>query len=482
MPIFGKEWERRDPTKWVICEKCGVEDKTRWIFIDGRRKHVTGTREVMRCPDCGGEDVNDPRGRSHGNYVKLCRECCPSGHGTNYQSEYRENPVFPQEWQHPGVEVGNYVQVIGRNNHYFGHSGTVLWAGPHDELFEVGIVRDPASKRIKQVNVYAYKEDLKVLSKDSRYLENPIFGKEWANFKIGDRVKVSDGSTWSQARLRAGTIINQNLANDYFQIKLDQDQGTRPIWRHQEDLRILPPDEDMSQYGEFNNNPVYPEEWRPRPVAKFNVGDPVVVSDKDSRFHGVNGSIVEVLYPRANEAGEMEYNVDFSGDGPYSFCESQLSDTHGFANNPIYPTEWTPSDFDPSKFYNLKALKREVTKDIMGFKPTDLEVEDDTFSIWVDTIASGALGIHIPSRAAKFFGLSFKKVVPEDERNGAKGWDDYDFASDVIDEYAEKVAKWLNEASGMPGKFHFGYHPSDGDYGLEYVWHTGDHPDFDARR
>ena len=51
--------------KWLKCSKCGVVDKS-------DKTHV-GTKDVMRCEDCAAS--GDP-------HATMCRNCCPTGHGT----------------------------------------------------------------------------------------------------------------------------------------------------------------------------------------------------------------------------------------------------------------------------------------------------------------------------------------------------------------------------------------------------------------
>ena len=50
----------------VKCIHCGILDQN-------SPGHV-GTDKTMKCPDC--------HVRATGEYVAMCRECCPTGHGT----------------------------------------------------------------------------------------------------------------------------------------------------------------------------------------------------------------------------------------------------------------------------------------------------------------------------------------------------------------------------------------------------------------
>lgn len=60
-------------TRWVVCRCCGRTDDRYQDPITMRVN--TGTAVTMRCEDCAGSD-----GRA-----TLCRDCCPTGHGTRYE-------------------------------------------------------------------------------------------------------------------------------------------------------------------------------------------------------------------------------------------------------------------------------------------------------------------------------------------------------------------------------------------------------------
>lgn len=54
---------------WLVCAKCGKKDES-------TKTHV-GTDVVMRCRDCA--NSTDP-------HATMCRDCCPTGHGTCYDA------------------------------------------------------------------------------------------------------------------------------------------------------------------------------------------------------------------------------------------------------------------------------------------------------------------------------------------------------------------------------------------------------------
>lgn len=55
----------------LVCTKCGKRDVS--------KPGHTGTSTVMRCPDCEGPD-GTPSLMGH---ASMCRDCCPTGHGTH---------------------------------------------------------------------------------------------------------------------------------------------------------------------------------------------------------------------------------------------------------------------------------------------------------------------------------------------------------------------------------------------------------------
>jgi hypothetical protein len=82
-------------TQWVKCSKCGRTDRTvpaRVQFEDGvghvERPHHTGTSTKMRCEDCAdSKAIPHLRGKA-----TMCRDCCPTGHGTHQDYDYDPTP------------------------------------------------------------------------------------------------------------------------------------------------------------------------------------------------------------------------------------------------------------------------------------------------------------------------------------------------------------------------------------------------------
>lgn len=232
-------------------------------------------------------------------------------------------------------------------------------------------------------------------------------------------------------------------------------------------------DDALKRGGHFEQNPVYPDEWDNQ---DFMEGDKVTIVQ--GKFTGLNGVIT------GYDDHEDKFSVGLADGIEWLFLSTELK-RHNKRNksidNPIYPAEWENGSFDPSKFYKLPELKKETIKTFMSYKPKDIQVEPGTYSVGVDTVASGALGTHMPSRIARILGLGdvydHDKEVDENTK-----WNDYEFAWEIIDEHTEKIADYINDNIGMPGSFHFGTSEHDGDYVLEYVFSEGDFPEFDARR
>ena len=57
-------------SEWLACSICGKEDKT-----EGNK---VGTKWSLICPDCNDGIIN----KYNQPLATLCRECCPTGHGT----------------------------------------------------------------------------------------------------------------------------------------------------------------------------------------------------------------------------------------------------------------------------------------------------------------------------------------------------------------------------------------------------------------
>ena len=66
----------RDMKKeWLVCNKCSKVDKT--------EKGYTGTQSHMVCEDCN----IDARNIQNLPLAQMCRNCCPTGHGTHFVGE-----------------------------------------------------------------------------------------------------------------------------------------------------------------------------------------------------------------------------------------------------------------------------------------------------------------------------------------------------------------------------------------------------------
>lgn len=63
---------------WRICGKCGKVDRS-W---ENQEAFYVGTSTKMKCPDCGDEETG---------FAQLCRNCCPTGHGTHADEEWAAN-------------------------------------------------------------------------------------------------------------------------------------------------------------------------------------------------------------------------------------------------------------------------------------------------------------------------------------------------------------------------------------------------------
>lgn len=74
MPI-----QKRPISEMLVCSRCDKRDvNTPPRIVDNvliAAGH-TGTARIMRCESCAGAD----------GFATLCRDCCPSGHGTRFAS------------------------------------------------------------------------------------------------------------------------------------------------------------------------------------------------------------------------------------------------------------------------------------------------------------------------------------------------------------------------------------------------------------
>jgi len=69
--------------KFLICSKCKQKAETKTNVIP----HIIGTSIKMHCSDCDGLEHPIDMPRYQGGLATMCRECCPTGHGTKWQGE-----------------------------------------------------------------------------------------------------------------------------------------------------------------------------------------------------------------------------------------------------------------------------------------------------------------------------------------------------------------------------------------------------------
>jgi len=128
-------------------------------------------------------------------------------------------------------------------------------------------------------------------------------------------------------------------------------------------------------------------------------------------------------------------------------------------------------------------IKSHIENEMLQHDPADLEydVTEHEFMLWVDTISSGAAGRYQPGEIATVLGLKLPKDAKDVNGNPVDNWDDYEFAWEDIERATRNHEDWLNNNVGLKGRLVLGHSEYDGDYGLMYFWHAGDHPVFDSR-
>ena len=72
--------------RYLRCAKCGCDATPRRAkIVDGKIEveAEVGTSTLMRCKDCAEKlHVSEPPLTS--GYATMCRDCCPTGHGTRW--------------------------------------------------------------------------------------------------------------------------------------------------------------------------------------------------------------------------------------------------------------------------------------------------------------------------------------------------------------------------------------------------------------
>lgn len=124
-----------------------------------------------------------------------------------------------------------------------------------------------------------------------------------------------------------------------------------------------------------------------------------------------------------------------------------------------------PYDQGPLDYDTKIKMKKFFTSDL-------LDRESGEFALVVDTIAEGAQGIHMDSIEADKFDI----LLPED----AESWEEYEFASEVIEEAEREIEDEINRRTLLPGRFGFETNEGFQDKQLVYRFKWGDHPDFEG--
>lgn len=132
-----------------------------------------------------------------------------------------------------------------------------------------------------------------------------------------------------------------------------------------------------------------------------------------------------------------------------------------------------------AKYYDLNKVKKEVLQEIGSdnYKLEDLEFEPGRYEYAYDFL--GTL-----ETACRTLGLQELGIEETDKGyklgdQEASSIDELEFAEEALTEYADKIAKDINDKIGMPGVFFFGFNSDwgDGGYRLFYAFEDEDVPE-----
>lgn len=133
-----------------------------------------------------------------------------------------------------------------------------------------------------------------------------------------------------------------------------------------------------------------------------------------------------------------------------------------------------------SKYYDLGKIKTEVMEEVGSYDLKDLEFEPGRYEYAYDYLGN-------LETACRTFGLTELGIEETDDGyklgdQEAASIDELEQAQNVLNQYADGVAKDLTEKIGLPGVFYFGFNSDFGDdaYRLFYAFEDSDVPELQA--
>lgn len=110
---------------WLTCEKCGEKDIT-------KPGHV-GTKHTMRCNDCCTSEEKNNEHPHRAGYARLCRNCCPTAHGTKWEANASLDETILKLCQKLHTEgFGKYADELEKKFLQYKAAETHLYRA-HDE-------------------------------------------------------------------------------------------------------------------------------------------------------------------------------------------------------------------------------------------------------------------------------------------------------------------------------------------------------------
>jgi len=119
--------------------------------------------------------------------------------------------------------------------------------------------------------------------------------------------------------------------------------------------------------------------------------------------------------------------------------------------------------------YDIDALEEDVKRNIRKFTPDEIEDFDaGEYVVVVDTLAEGTDLTHMNGTIADKFGLE----LPE----GVESWEDYEDATEVVEDAERDIIDDLNDAKSLPGTWDIETNEGFGDRQLVFRFPSGTFP------